>query len=74
MRVDSMMRRMKRSMDSRRPSSIAMVRSKSTVRKKVTASTAISLFGPRSEARTERHPLMLYEMTTSTPERQAIGM
>ena len=53
---------------------MAMVRSKSTVRKKVTASTAISLFGPRSEARTERHPLMLYEMTTSTPERQAIGM
>ena len=53
---------------------MAIVKSKSTVSRKVMSSTATSLFGLASSSRNVRQPLMLYDTTTSTPARQAIGM
>ena len=58
-RVVSEMRRMKSTMASSRPISMAMVRSKMTVRKKVESSTATSLRGFFNSDRKVRHSLML---------------
>jgi hypothetical protein len=57
-----------------RPTAIATVRSKITVRKKVIRSTMTSDFGFFRRAVKDLHPLMLYETTTKTPARQAIGI
>ena len=53
---------------------MAMVRSKMTVRKKVTSSTMTSDLEFLSSEPKVRHPLMLYDTITSTPARQAMGM
>ena len=56
------------------PTSMAMVRSKMTVSRKVMKSTATSLLGFFMICRKVRQPLMLYDTTTSTPARQAMGI
>ena len=56
------------------PTSIAIVRSKITVRKKVTSNTDTSLFGFFISERNVRHSLILYETIINTPARQAIGI
>ena len=56
------------------PNSMAMVRSKTMVRKNVSNRTVTSLFGLRSIAKNDRQPLILYDTTTSTPARQAMGI
>src|SRR5205809_647899 len=56
--VTSAMRRMNRNAASTIPTSIATVRSTSTVRRKVASSTATSLLGARSSERNVRHSLM----------------
>ena len=53
---------------------MATVRSMMTVSRKVTNSTATSERGFFIRARNVRHSLMLYDTTTSTPARQAIGI
>ena len=69
-----MTRRMKSTHASIRPTAIATVRSKITVRKKVMSNTVTSDFGFFSNALNVLQPLMLYDTTTSTPARQAIGI
>ena len=60
-------------MASSKPSSIAIVRSNTTVRRNVTIITVTSDLGVFRIAFTVRHPLMLYETMMSTPARHAIG-
>ena len=57
--VTSAMRRMNRKAASTIPTSIATVRSHSTVSRNVVSSTATSLFGARNSATKVRHSLML---------------
>ena len=56
--VTSAMRRMNRNAASTIPTSIATVKSTSTVKRKVASSTATSLLGARSSDRKVRHSLM----------------
>ena len=56
--VTSAMRRMKRKAASTMPTSIATVRSTSTVSKKVVSNTATSLLGARNSDANVRHSLM----------------
>ena len=74
MSVVSITRRMKSRQASTSPTSMATVRSMMTVSRKVTNSTATSERGFFIRARNVRHSLMLYDTTTSTPARQAIGI
>ena len=68
------MRRMKSRQAMSRPTSMAIVRSKITVSRKVIISTVMSLFGFFISWRKVRQPLMLYDTTTSTPARHAMGI
>ena len=56
------------------PISIASVRSKITVRKKVVSKTITSLFGAFNNSLNDRHSLILYETITSIAARVAIGI
>ena len=57
-----------------KPTSMAIVKSKMMVRKKVIKRTVTSLLGFFINARNERQPLMPYDTTTKTPAKQAIGI
>ena len=68
------MRRMKRKAARTIPTSIATVRSMSTVSVKVVSNTTTSLFGAVSSLRNVRHSLMWYETTTRIAASVARGM
>ena len=72
--VVSAIRRMNSKQAMTMPTSMAIVRSKITVSRNVTNSTSTSDLGFFISAENARQPLMLYDTTTSTPARQAIGM
>ena len=57
-----------------KPHSIATVKSKITVRKKVMSNTDTSDLGFFSKPLNVRQLLMLYDTITNTPAKQAIGM
>ncbi len=61
-------------MASNSPTSMAMVRSNTTVRINVVSKTASVPPDCLTSERNVRHSLMLYATTTSTPARQAIGI
>ena len=71
--VTSAMRRMKRKAASTIPTSIATVRSTSTVSRKVVSKTATSLFGARNSAPKVRHSLMWNATTTRMAASVASG-
>ncbi len=61
-------------MANNKPSSIAMVKSKITVKMKVVSNTQTSALEFFNKERKVRHSLMLYDTITNTPARQAIGI
>ena len=72
--VVSITRRMNNTQAITNPHSMAMVKSKITVRKNVINKTVTSDLGFFNKALKVRQPLMLYDTITSTPAKQAIGM
>ena len=72
--VVSITRRINRIQAITKPTSMAIVRSKIMVRKKVISNTVTSDLGFFSNALNVRHSLILYDTMTNTPARQAIGM
>ena len=72
--VTNAMRRMKRNAASTIPTSIATVRSTTTVRIKVVSKTTTSLFGAFRSDRNVRHSLILYATTTRIAAKAARGI
>ena len=68
------MRLRNRAIDAISPTSIATVRSNTTVRRKVMIRTAKSAFGFLASILIVRQPLMLYDTIISTAARQGIGI